>query len=115
MNAYDEQAYQEQMEALYGPSAKFSEYKAGQHVRYRADGMVKTGEITWVSGPGHTALGTPHPTQYWIDGLTCIYQGDILGVVDEGDEPTLERCPHCGQMHQAGQIDSCPMNPNRNH
>lgn len=102
-----------QLEALYGERAKFSEYKVGQHVRYRADGMVKTGEITYVSAPGRTVRGIEHPTEYWIDGLNVAYQSDILGIVEDDQEPTLERCPYCGQMHQAGMVERCPMNPHR--
>src|SRR5437763_16226305 len=71
-----------QLEALYGKAAKFSEYKAGQTVRYRDNGRELIGEITYVSAPGHTVRGVAHPTQYWIDGLTCIYQTDIICLVN---------------------------------
>src|SRR2546425_8919544 len=102
----------QQFEALFGPLAKFSEYKQGQTIRYRADGFVKTGEITWVSNPGHTSQGTEHPLEYWI-GLDVAYQTDIIGLAGPGEEPTLVRCPYCGQLHQAGTVEQCPQNRKR--
>lgn len=103
-----------QLFELYGPAAKFAEFKAGQTVRYRSDGRELVGEITYVSAPGHTVRGVAHPTQYWIDGLTCIYQSDILSVRDGDDqEPALEHCPHCRGWHQAGMVERCPQNRKR--
>lgn len=101
-----------QLEDLYGPAARHSEFKVGQTIRFRSDGTIRTGEITYVSPPGVTALGKPHPLEYWIDGLTVCYSSDILGLVDDdGDqEPALEHCPHCRGWHQAGMVDQCPQN-----
>lgn len=77
----DEQAYIEQMTELCGELARYSDYKIGQRIRYRSDGMIKVGEITWVTGPGQTALGRPHPLQYWI-GLDIAYSHDVIGLAD---------------------------------
>ena len=65
------------------PLAKFSEYRIGQTIRYRSPdtGQIVSGEITWITGPGKTSQGTPHPTEYWIDGLTVIYSADIRGLI----------------------------------
>ena len=71
-----------QLEALFGPLATFSEYKRGQTIRYRADCMVKPGEITWITAPGRTSQDTEHPLEYWM-GLDCIYQADSIEVLDE--------------------------------
>jgi hypothetical protein len=73
------------LEALFGPIAKFSEYTQGQVIKYRADGMVKTGEITWITAPGRTDLGTEHPLEYWI-GLDVAYQHDIIGLAEPGEK-----------------------------
>lgn len=27
------------------------------------------------------------------------------------DEPVMRRCPYCGQMHQADQVEQCPLKP----
>jgi hypothetical protein len=90
MNIQDDQAHLEEMESLYGERAKFSEYQAGQLVRYRDSGRELVGEITYVTAPGQTVRGTAHPTEYWIDGLTVCYSSDILGLVEaDGDEKTL--------------------------
>src|SRR5438105_2997088 len=100
------------LEAIFGPIAKFSEYKQGQTIRYRADGFIKTGEITWVTAPGRTDLGAEHPLEYWI-GLDVAYQTDIIGLAESGEEPALVHCPHCGQLHQAGAVEQCPQNRKR--
>ena len=69
----------EVLEDAFGPLAQFSEFERGQTIRYRVDDLIKTGEITWITPPGRTYLGTQHPTEYWI-GLDCIYQYDIEGL-----------------------------------
>jgi hypothetical protein len=112
MSTQDEQAYLQQMEALMGPLARYSDYRVGQTIRYRADGMVKTGEITWITAPGRTSQGTQHPLEYWI-GLDVAYQPDIIGLAEPGEEPALITCPHCGQRHQAGTVEQCPQKRKR--
>lgn len=51
----------EDLEAIYGPSAPFSEYKRGDHITYiSAEGERKSGTILWVCAPseiGEVKLG----------------------------------------------------------
>ena len=106
----DEQAYLQQMEELHGPLARYSEYRIGQTVRYRSPdtGKVISGEITWITGPGQTVTGRPHPTEYWVDGLTVVYSSDIEGLAEPDEGSSLVHCPHCGALHQAGTVEQCP-------
>jgi hypothetical protein len=103
----------QQFEDIFGPLAKFSEFKRGQIVKYRSDGRIKTGEIMWVTAPGHTVTGADHPTEYWI-GLDCIYEPDILQAIEDdacSDEPLIQQCPYCYRWHRTGTVQDCPFNP----
>lgn len=62
---------------LLGPSGK-SDYSVGDTIKYRVNGQIRTGEIMHITGPGFTVSGRPHPTEYWVDGFTCLYQTDII-------------------------------------
>jgi hypothetical protein len=69
------------MEDLFGPLAPHAEFSVGQLVHYSDEhGVVRTGEITWIEGPGKTIRGDHHPLQYWVNGLICLYQSDSLGI-----------------------------------
>jgi hypothetical protein len=71
-------------EAIIGPSAKFSEHKAGDSICYRQRGMKKTGTITHVRAPGPVvAGGINHPTVYVVDSggdnfPDMVYPGEII-------------------------------------
>jgi hypothetical protein len=40
-------------------------------------------------------------------------QGGVQIVIQESEpqEPTLRKCRYCGQMHEASQIEECPLKP----
>jgi hypothetical protein len=100
--------YTYQMKDLFGPLAPHAEFSVGQLIHYRDEqGIVRTGEITWIEGPGKAIRGDHHPLQYWVNGLICLYQSDILGIDEETSEPTLVRCPYCDQLHSACTIEQC--------
>jgi hypothetical protein len=75
-----------QLEALYGPLAPYSEYTKGAHIRYRTEDKHEyIGVIVWITGPGTTARGHNHPTQYIVekDGAgdslpDIVYPSDII-------------------------------------
>jgi hypothetical protein len=50
-----------------------------------------------------------HPLEFWLNGFDCIYQNDILGLVeeDEPEEATLVLCPHCHRTHAAEGVEWC--------
>jgi hypothetical protein len=89
--------------SIFGERARHSEFSIGQVVRSLCDDRVQTGEITWI-----TPAQADHPLEYWI-GLNCLYQGDILGLLDddEGDEPVLVLCPYCRRTHSPEAIEWC--------
>lgn len=73
----------EQLEALYGPAAKFSDHKTGETVRFRENGQEKEGKIIHVCAPGKTVKGTPHGILYVVEvrqkGFpSMIAPGDVI-------------------------------------
>lgn len=69
---------EQNLNELLGPSGK-SDYQVGDMIKYRHEGQIKQGEIMHITAPGLTPVSkTPHPTEYWIDGFTVIYQKDII-------------------------------------
>ena len=44
----------EELAAIYGPAAAFSEHQRGERVRYQINGFNYTGEIIWVAAAGNT-------------------------------------------------------------
>lgn len=59
---------EQNLNEIIGPSAKYSEHKAGDEIRYRQGGMEKSGTITYVRAPGPVvAGGINHPTIYMVD------------------------------------------------
>lgn len=69
---------EQNLDELLGPAGK-SDYSVGDTIAYMVNGQKHTGEIIHISAPGVTPVsGTPHPTEYWIDGFTVIYQTDII-------------------------------------
>lgn len=70
---------EQQMEALYGPAAKFSEYKRGDRVRIDGWGVYQA-VILWVCAPKENA-----PLSYVVApdrGFpNVIYSTDISGLV----------------------------------
>jgi hypothetical protein len=94
----------QQLEELFGPRARHSEYAVGQRVRYRSDGRILTDEIDWITPADKT-----HPLEYWI-GLNCLYQTDIIEAVDEEDEADtaiLVHCPYCRTTHSPEAVQWC--------
>jgi hypothetical protein len=91
------------LSAIFGPCAKFSEYAIGQVVRYVCNGLIRIGTITWTTPPDEQ-----HPLEYWV-GLDCLYQTDILQTIDneEPDTALLTLCPYCGRTHAKEGADWC--------
>lgn len=60
---------QEQAEALYGPSASYSDHKAGDSITFRCYGNeIKAGTILYVRAPGPTHEGgKEHSLLYMVD------------------------------------------------
>lgn len=59
---------QEQAEALYGPSASYSDHKAGDSIQFRAGSEIKAGTILHVRAPGPTHEGgKEHSLLYMVD------------------------------------------------
>jgi len=56
----------EQLEALYGPAAKFSDHKTGETVRFTENGQEKQGTIIHVMAPGKTVGGIEHGVRYVV-------------------------------------------------
>lgn len=57
---------EQNFEHIIGPSAKFSEHKTGDEIRFCQDGRESTGTIIYVRAPGPTA----------IEGKSMIYVVD---------------------------------------
>jgi hypothetical protein len=62
----------EDLEALYGPSAQFSEHKRGDHISYiDASGDQQSGTITWVqaatAGIGQRLVVAPDDAGAFLD------------------------------------------------
>jgi hypothetical protein len=55
-----------ELEAIYGPAAAFSEHKRGDMITYLEDGIEHAGEIPWVCAPGNIT-GTDLPTRYIVE------------------------------------------------
>jgi hypothetical protein len=111
MNTPDEQAYLEQMEALWGPPARYSEYKRGDRITYRSidTGHLKTGTIDWVAGAGRSLSGKTVPARY-ILGFDVVYLSEVI----EGkpaEESTMVHCHWCNQWHERRHLDQCPLRP----
>lgn len=59
---------QEQLNALYGPSAPFSEHHRGDSITFRAGNEIKAGTIDYVRAPGPTHEGgKEHSLLYMVD------------------------------------------------
>lgn len=73
----------EEMTALFGPLAKFSDHKPGETIRFRLRSEVVEGEIIWITGPGETVSGKHTPVTYvcGVEGEftpALVYQGEVL-------------------------------------
>jgi len=105
------------LEDLYGPLYPYSDAKRGDTIRFRDAEMnaVITGEILWVVGPGPIAA-TDMPVHYIVDAQNewpdTVFPSDVIAD-RPGDESTLQKCPYCNGLHPAGQVKSCPLNPNK--
>jgi len=104
------------LRATYGKEAPFSEHKRGEHISYTsAEGLCSSGVIVWVQAPfqsiGVRYVVAPDDPNGFVD---FVAPGDVLQVEDVTQEPTLVRCHWCGQMHQANQVNECPLKPRRN-
>lgn len=83
----------EELEAIYGPSASFSEHKRGDHITYTsAEGESKSGIILWVCAPseiGEVKLGmryliAPDDPTAFVD---VALPGDVITSTQETQEP----------------------------
>jgi hypothetical protein len=111
LNTHDEQAHLAEMEALYGPEYRYSEYKRGDTITYRSidTGQLKTDTIDWVAA-GRTLSGKTVPARY-ILGFDVVYLGEVIE--GSSEEVTLVKCPYCGGMHPAHEVEQCPQNRKR--
>lgn len=50
----------QQLEGLFGQAPKYSEHKKGEQIRFRTEGVLKTGTIVWVIPPGQAVEGGHH-------------------------------------------------------
>ena len=79
MSEYSEEV---QLEALFGPAAPYSDHKRNETIRFRENGVVKTGRIIWVCRPGTTVQGKHHPVTYVVDcdaGFpSMVYPSDVV-------------------------------------
>ena len=65
----------EELAAIYGPAAPFSEHQRGERVRYQINGFNYTGEIIWVAAAGNVKgkhlplhyIVTPDPPNGLVD------------------------------------------------
>jgi len=106
----------EDLAKTYGPAAQFSDFQCNEHIHYiSADGKQLSGVIVWVQAAtgdiGQRLVVAPDTEGAFLD---FVAPGDVLQVEDVTQEPTLVRCHWCGQMHQANQVNECPLKPRRN-
>lgn len=73
----------EQLEALYGPLAPYSEHKRGD-ITYEQDGVQATGTVLWMCGPGEVVEGgQQHPLHYIVENVygswpDTVYSQEII-------------------------------------
>jgi len=101
------------LEAIYGPSAPYSEHKRGEHITYTtAEGLPSAGVIVWcqapVGGIGLRYVVAPEKPTGFVD---FVVPGDVIAINQEKQEPTMQECPYCRGMHQADQVEQCPLKP----
>ncbi len=109
----EERPQEKDLEKTYGPAAPFSEHKRGERIRYvSADGKRRSGEIIWAQAAtgdiGVKYVVAPDDPNGFLD---FVVPGDVLQVEDVTQEEALVRCPYCNQMHQANQVEACPLKP----
>ena len=64
----DDTHEEKMLEALYGPLCRYSEHKRGDRMSYREVGVLRTGIVLWVCGPGPVVEGgAEHPLRYIVD------------------------------------------------
>jgi hypothetical protein len=74
------------LEAAWGPAARFSEHKRGEIVRYCVGEASYTGKILWIAAPGPSSVEghAGLPTRYivirdgWSGFPDVVYSSDIL-------------------------------------
>jgi hypothetical protein len=102
----------EQLAALYGPGAHFSDNRPGDTITFRdSRGQEVTDTIVWICAPVAPRPGrAAQPITYIMTKLDeqsgmpyMVYPSEILATPAE---PTLYQCS-CGAMHNAGQ--RCPL------
>jgi hypothetical protein len=79
----NDQDNDEEMTALFGPAAKYSDHSIGETIRFALRGRQVEGEITWITAPSETVSGKHMPVTYicavadevWP---VWVYQGEVL-------------------------------------
>jgi hypothetical protein len=74
------------LEATWGPAARWSEHKRGDTLRYRVGNVEYTGKILWITAPGPSSVEghADLPTRYivirdgWSGFPDVVYSSDIL-------------------------------------
>ena len=115
-----EEERQHNLAETFGAAASHSDYKVGEHIRYRlSNETIVSGEIIWCAAPALPGLSgnADLPLRYVVakDEMECgfpdiVHSGDFVG---EGEEPTLEKCKWCSEHHYKGQEQYCDRNPTR--
>jgi hypothetical protein len=107
----------EDLEAIYGPAAPYSEHKRGEHITYTtAEGTRGSGTIVWVQAAfqdiGIKYVVAPDVPTGFVD---FVLPADAITVTQEQEPASdeLTRCPYCHQMHPSNQVEACPLNPNK--
>ena len=103
---------EKELEATYGPVAPFSEHKRGDHIScMTAEGLPGAGVIVWCQAPtgeiGVRYIVVPDVPTGFVD---FVVPADVL-TQDEPPAGDLTRCPWCGNMHPADQVEQRPLKP----
>ena len=57
----------DELEAYFGPPAKYSDHSVGQEITYNVDKELHTGVILYVCAPAMTETGNCLPTSYVVE------------------------------------------------
>ncbi len=107
------------LEDDWGPAAPHSEYKIGNILHYKADGLAWNGTIVWIAAPSESTVEghDPLPMRYiveregWRNSIPdVVYSGDILSA--DHEKSIVMFCPYCYKTHLKGGEQYCPGNPN---
>lgn len=75
---------------------------------------IQPGQMVYIMNTGGTVVTTGIIVRI-EDHRVLIQTVDIPDASEENEEqePAIEPCPYCQQMHQVGMIEQCPLHPSR--